>query len=307
MAHGTGASVNRTMTALEWAMLLALSVLWGGSFFFTAVAVKELPPLTIVVLRVGLAAVMLYATLRLLGLRLPRKGDAWAAFFGMGFLNNVVPFCLIVWGQTHIASGLAAILNATTPLFTVLAAHAFTVDEKMTRNRLAGVLLGLLGVTLMIGADALGGIGTDVLAQLAVLAAALSYAFAGVFGRRFRQMGIAPMATATGQVVASTLMLLPVALLVERPWTLPMPSATVWAAILGIAAFSTALGYVLYFRILATAGATNLLLVTFLIPVSAIVLGSLVLGERLGTRHFLGMALIGVGLAAIDGRLTRRG
>jgi drug/metabolite transporter (DMT)-like permease len=307
MAHGTGASVNRTMTAPEWAMLLALSVLWGASFFFIGIAVHELPPLTIVVLRVGLAAAMLYATLRLLGPRLPRRAEVWAAFFGMGFLNNVVPFCLIVWGQTHIASGLAAILNATTPLFTVLVAHAFTADEKMSRNRLAGVLLGLAGVTLMIGPDALGGIGTDVLAQLAVLAAAISYAFAGVFGRRFRQMGVAPMATATGQVVASTLMLLPIALLVDRPWTLPMPSATVWAAILGIAAFSTALGYVLYFRILATAGATNLLLVTFLIPVSAIVLGSLVLGERLGTRHFLGMALIGTGLAAIDGRLIRRG
>jgi drug/metabolite transporter (DMT)-like permease len=300
MAHGTGARVNRTMTAREWAMLLALSVLWGASFFFIGIAVQELPPLTIVVLRVGLAAAMLYATLRLLGLRLPRRTEVWAAFFGMGFLNNVVPFCLIVWGQTHIASGLAAILNATTPLFTVLVAHAFTADEKMSRNRLAGV-------TLMIGPDALGGIGSDVLAQLAVLAAAISYAFAGVFGRRFRQMGVAPMATATGQVLASTVMLLPIVLLVDRPWTLPMPSATVWAAILGIAAFSTALGYVLYFRILATAGATNLLLVTFLIPVSAIVLGSLVLGERLGTRHFLGMALIGAGLAAIDGRLIRRG
>jgi len=307
MAHGIGTSVNRTMTPGEWAMLLALSVLWGGSFFFTGVAVKELPPLTIVVLRVGLAAAMLCVTIWLLGLGLPRDAKAWAAFFGMGLLNNVIPFCLIVWGQTHIASGLAAILNATTPLATVMVAHVLTDDEKMSGNRLAGVLIGLIGVTLMIGVDALGGIGTDVLAQLAVLAAAVSYAFAGVFGRRFRRMGVAPMATATGQVIASTAMLLPLALIVERPWTLPMPSATVWAAILGIAAFSTALGYVLYFRILAAAGATNLLLVTFLIPVSAIMLGSLVLGERLGTRHFLGMALIGVGLAAIDGRLIRRG
>ena len=303
---GGNATVNRTMTPGEWAMLLALSVLWGGSFFFTGIAVKELPPLTIVVLRVGLAAAMLYTAMRLFGLHLPRVRKAWAAFFGMGLLNNVIPFCLIVWGQTHIASGLAAILNATTPLFTVVVAHAFTDDETMTGNRLAGVVVGLVGVTLMIGADALAGIGTSVPAQLAVLAAAFSYAFAGVFGRRFRRMGIAPMATATGQVTASTLMLLPVALLVERPWTLALPSAPVWAAILGIAALSTALGYVLYFRILASAGATNLLLVTFLIPVSAIVLGSLVLGERLALRHFLGMALIGAGLAAIDGRLVRR-
>jgi drug/metabolite transporter (DMT)-like permease len=300
-----GARVNRTMTASEWAMLLGLSVLWGGSFFFTGIAVKELPPLTIVVLRVGLAAAMLYGTLRLLGLKMPHEAKTWAAFFGMGLLNNVIPFCLIVWGQTHIASGLAAILNATTPLATVIVAHVLTDDEKMTGNRPAGVLIGFAGVALMIGPAALAGIGTDVLAQLAVLAAAISYAFAGVFGRRFRLMGVAPMATATGQVIASSVMMLPVALIVERPWTLPMPGVATWAAILGIAALSTALGYVLYFRILGTAGATNLLLVTFLIPVSAIVLGSLVLGERLATRHLLGMALIGVGLAAIDGRAVR--
>jgi drug/metabolite transporter (DMT)-like permease len=302
-----GASLNRTMTAREWAMLLALSLLWGGSFFFAGIAVRELPPLTIVVLRVGLAAAMLGAALPLFGLALPREAKVWAAFFGMGLLNNVIPFCLIVWGQTHIASGLAAILNATTPLATVIVAHLLTDDEKMAGNRLAGVLIGLAGVALMIGPDALGGIGTDVLAQFAVLAAAISYAFAAVFGRRFRRIGVAPMATAAGQVVASSALLLPVALIVERPWTLPMPGAATWAAILGIAALSTALGYVLYFRILASAGATNLLLVTFLIPVSAIMLGVLVLGERLSLRHVLGMALIGAGLAAIDGRLIRRG
>lgn len=300
------AGINRAMTAAEWAMLLALSVLWGGSFFFTGIAVKELPPLTIVVLRVGLAAAMLYAAMWLLGVRMPRDGKTWAAFLGMGLLNNVIPFCLIVWGQTHIASGLAAIINATTPLFTVVVAHALTADEKMSPNRLAGVTVGFIGVALMIGPDALAGIGADVLAQVAVLAAALSYAFAGVFGRRFARMGVAPMVTATGQVTASTLMLVPMALLVDRPWTLPMPGAPVWAAIFGIAALSTALGYVLYFRILATAGASNLLLVTFLIPVSAIGLGFLVLGEQLAPRHFLGMALIGAGLAAIDGRLIRR-
>jgi drug/metabolite transporter (DMT)-like permease len=297
--------IHPSMTAPEWAMLLTMSVLWGGSFFFVGIAVHELPPLTIVALRVGLAAAMLYLMLRLLGLRLPTERRAWVAFFGMGLLNNVIPFWLIVWGQTHVASGLAAILNATTPLFTVLAAHAATNDERLTGNRIAGVLIGLLGVITIIGPAALRGLGSDMLAQLAVLAAALSYSFAGVFGRRFAQMGIAPMATATGQVTASTLMLLPLALLVDRPWTLPMPSAATSAAIFGLAAFSTALGYILYFRILATAGATNLLLVTFLIPVSAILLGALVLGERLSAQHFLGMVLIGAGLAAIDGRLLR--
>jgi drug/metabolite transporter (DMT)-like permease len=296
-------AINRTMNPAEWAMLIFLSVLWGGSFFFTGIAVKELPPFTIVVLRLGLAALILNVVVRALGLRMPRDGEVWVAFFGMGLLNNVMPYCLVVWGQTHIASGLAAILNATTPLSTVVVAHLLTSDEKMTGNRLAGVIVGLLGVVLMIGPEALKGLGTNVVAQLAVLASAISYAFAGVYGRRFRSMGVAPMLTATGQVTTATLMLLPVTLVVDQPWTLAVPSLPVWGGILGIAVLSTAVAFVLYFRILATAGATNLLLGTFLAPVSAIILGYLVLGERLEPKHFLGMALIGAGLAAIDGRL----
>jgi drug/metabolite transporter (DMT)-like permease len=300
------AAVHRAMTRTEWAMLLALSVLWGGSFFFTGVALRELPPLTLVLLRVGLAALILNLALPALGLPMPRDRRTWAAFFGMGFLNNAVPFCLIVWGQTHMASGLAAILNATTPLATEIVAHVLTSDERMTGNRLAGVHIGLAGVAVMVGPTALGGFEVGLAAQLAGLAAAVSYAFAGVFGRRFRAMGVPPLVTAAGQVTASTLILLPVTLVVDRPWTLPVPGPATSAAVIGIAALSTALAYVLYFRILATAGATNLLLVTFLIPVSAVVLGALVLGEELDPRHFAGMALIGAGLAAIDGRLLAR-
>jgi drug/metabolite transporter (DMT)-like permease len=297
------------MTPAEWAMLMALSVLWGGSFFFTGVAVKELPPFTIVVLRVGLAAVILNIVIRLMGLRMPSEPRIWLAFFGMGFLNNAVPFALFVWSQTHVASGLASILNATTPLFTVVVAHLFTKDERMTGNRLAGVLIGFFGVIVMLGPQALrglgGGSGITILAELCCLAAAVSYAFAGVFGRRFARMGVVPMQTATGQVTASTVLLLPLAAAVDQPWTLPLPSLATIGAILGIAALSTALAYVLYFRILATAGATNLLLVTFLIPVSALILGTLVLREPLVASQLLGMALIGAGLAAIDGRLPR--
>ncbi|MFC7398406.1 DMT family transporter [Chelatococcus sp. GCM10030263] len=298
--------INRTMTAREWAMLLALSVLWGGSFFFAGVALKELPPFTVVALRVGIAAVVLNIVVRACGLEVPRSRAVWAAFFGMGLLNNAIPFSLIAWGQTHIASGLAAILNATTPLSTVVVAHFLTRDEKMTANRAAGVLIGLAGVVLMIGPEALKGIGTNVLAQLAVLLASIVYAFAGVYGRRFKGMAVAPMVTAMGQVTASSVMLVPVALLVDRPWTLPTPSLTASGAILCFAVLSTALAYVIYFRLLASAGATNLLLVTFLNPVGAILLGSFVLGERLDANHFLGMALIGAGLAAIDGRLLKR-
>jgi drug/metabolite transporter (DMT)-like permease len=305
MAADRGAS-GPVMGGLEWAMLLGLAVVWGGSFFFNGVAVRELPSLTLVWLRVAVAAAALLPLLRLLGQRMPRDGRIWAAFFGMALLNNVVPFVMIVWGQHRIASGLASILNATTPLFTVLVARLLVPDERLTAFKLAGVAAGFAGAAVMIGPDALGGVATGVLAQLACLAAALSYAFAGIFGRRFQRMGVPPLASAAGQVSASTLLLLPIVLLVDRPWQLAMPQATTWGAVVGVGLLSTALAYVLYFRILAAAGAINLLLVTFLIPVSAILLGALVLGETLLPRHFAGMILIGGGLACIDGRLPRR-
>jgi drug/metabolite transporter (DMT)-like permease len=296
------AAANRPMSALELGLLVILSVLWGGSFFFVGIAVKDLPPFTIVVARVAIAALALHGLLWLLGHKLPRDARAWTAFFGMGLLNNVVPFTLIVWGQTHIASGLAAILNATTPLFTLIVAHLATRDEKMRCGGVAGVVIGFAGVGIMVGGTALRSLGTDVIAQFAILAAALSYAFAAVFGRRFATMGIAPVATATGQLTASAVLLLPLMVLVDHPWTLPMPSYSTIAALAGLALVSTSIAYILYFRILQTAGATNLLLVTFLIPVSAILLGTFVLGETLQLKHLMGMALIGVGLAAIDGR-----
>jgi len=296
-------AINRSMTPLEWALLVTLSILWGGSFFFVGIAVKDLPPLTIVTLRVGLAALALYVVIRAMGVPVPGTRTVWVAFFGMGLLNNVVPFGLIVWGQTHLASGVAAILNATTPLFTAIVAHAVTADEKLTAGRLFGVIVGFAGVAVMIGGAALQARDSSVLAQIAVLGAAISYAFAGVFGRRFRAMGIAPLATATGQVTASAVMLLPVALVVDQPWTLPWPSSQSTAAVAGLALVSTALAYILFFHILATAGALNVSLVTFLIPVSAIILGLLVLGETLQARHVAGMALIWVGLACVDGRV----
>ncbi|MDY6858383.1 MAG: DMT family transporter [Pseudomonadota bacterium] len=295
----------RPMSPAEWAMLIALSLLWGGSFFFNGIAVRELPTLTVVVCRVSLAALVLIAICRIAGVRLPRAPRIWAAFFGMGLLNNVIPFSLIVWGQSHIASGVASILNATTPLFTVLVAHVLTRDEKLTPPRLAGVALGLAGVAVMIGGGAMAALGRDVLAQLACLAAALSYAFAGIFGRRFRALGVAPLATATGQVTAASVMLWPLMLLIDRPWTLPLPGPETLGALAGLAALSTALAYVLYFRILSSAGATNLSLVTFLVPVSAIILGIAVLDEVLAPRHLAGMALIAAGLAAMDGRILR--
>lgn len=294
------------MSGRDWAMLSALSVIWGGSFFFTGIAVKELPPFTIVAARVGLAALALLAGLRIAGIPMPRAPKVWAAFFGMGLMNNMIPFSLIVWGQGHIASGLASILNATTPLFGVVVGHFLTRDEKMSGGRLAGTIVGFAGVALMIGPSALSGLGSHLLAELAVLGAALSYAFAGIYGRRSKAMGINPIVTATGQITASALLMIPLALLIDRPWTLAMPGVPTIAALVAIALISTAFAYIIFFRILASAGATNLMLVTFLIPVSAILLGWLFLDEVLSPQHFVGMATIVAGLILIDGRVQRR-
>ena len=293
------------MNKTAWLMLLSLSFAWGASFFFGGVTVKELPPLTIVFARLGLAALALYIIVIASGQRMPTQWRLWVAFGGMGAMNNALPFSLIVWGQTQIASGLAAILVATTPAFAVLVAHFLTADEKITRSRLFGVTTGFAGVAFMIGPAALAGLGETALAQLAVLGAACSYAFAAVFGLRFRQMGISPLITATGSVSASAVLLAPLMLLLEQPWNLPVPSATVWAALLGFALLSTVLAYVLYFRIISIAGATNVTLATFLVPVIAIMLGGLFLNETLEATHAGGLALIGLGLAAIDGRPLR--
>jgi drug/metabolite transporter (DMT)-like permease len=298
----TQAAVQRTMTASDWALLAVLSLIWGGSFLFVGVAVRELPPLTIVATRVLTAALALLLVLRVVGVSLPRTRQAWAAFLGMSILNNVIPFTLIVWGQTHIASGLASILNATTPLFTVIVAHYLTADEHLTGQKFAGVIVGFIGVAVMIGFAAMASWDATILAQLAILGAALSYGFSGVFGRRFKTMGIPPLATAAGQVTVSSVLLLPVALIVDRPWTLAMPSTEAILSLVALGLVSTAFAYLIFFRLLARAGATNVGLVTFLIPVSAILLGVLILGETLAVRHFAGMALIGAGLILIDGR-----
>jgi drug/metabolite transporter (DMT)-like permease len=294
--------INHSMSTTEWLLLITLSLLWGASFLFSEVALAEVRPFTLVLGRVGFAAITLLVAVYASGHHMPRGWTAWRPFITMGALNNLIPFSLIIWGQTEITGGLAAILNATTPLFTVLLAHFLTRDERITPCRLAGLALGIAGVVAMVGPAALHGLGVHLLAQIAVLGAALSYAFAGIFGRRFRDQP--PLVLAAAQVSASTLMMLPIALLVDRPWAGPLPGVSTWAAILGIAILGTALAYILYFRILAVAGATNLLLVTFLIPVSAVLLGAAILGERLDPEHFLGMTLIGLGLAAIDGRLV---
>lgn len=294
------------MTARLWTLLLALSVIWGGSFFFMAVALRGFPPFTIVLARVALAAAALALACAVLRLRLPRGREAWVACAGMGLLNNAIPFTLIVVGQQFIPSGLAAVVNAATPVFAVLAAHWLTADERLTPNRLSGTLLGLVGVAILAGPAAFGrGEATEALGIALCLGACLSYGLSGVWSRRLRRAGLAPLPAATGQCLASSLMMLPLVLAFDRPWTLPPPGADAVAALLALGLLATALAYALYFAILHGAGATNTMLVTLLVPVTALLLGALALDEALAPRHFAGMAVIGLGLLAIDGRVLR--
>jgi drug/metabolite transporter (DMT)-like permease len=291
-----------TMGAREWALLVVLSVLWGASFYFFKVLVAELPTLTVVLGRLGLAALLMNLVVVLKGDSMPSSPRLWGAFIVMGLLNNVVPFILLVWSEIRISSGLAAILNATTPIFAVLVAHFTTANEKLNWSKGIGVLCGFLGVVVLIGPSILANVRGDQLpADLACLLAAFIFALAGIYGRRFK--GMPSLTAATGQVTASTLVLLPITLIVDRPWNLPNPSFQAWQALAGIAVLSTAVAYVMYFRILAAAGATNTLLVTFLVPISAILLGVVFLSEAFTAETLGGMLLIGAGLAAIDGRL----
>ncbi len=299
-------TINNEMRPFEWVLLITLSLVWAGSFFFNGVAVRDLPVMSIVIGRVSIASLILVPWLIWRGMALPRDLSVWRAFLVMGLFNNVLPFCLIVWAQGHVSSGQAAILNATSPIFTVIVAHLLTDDERLSPSRLAGVLLGFAGVAVMVGGGMMEDTGVTLAAYCALLGASLSYGYAFVFGRRFRTLGVTPMTTAAGQLVCSSLLLLPLWLVLDRPWEMPMPGMATMLAVLGLASMSTAFAYGLYFRILTTAGATNLSLVTILIPPGAILLGVAFLGEELLTRHLAGLALIIAGLLVTDGRILRR-
>lgn len=294
------------MTRRDWLLMTVLSILWGGAFFFAAIAVKEIPPLTLVFFRVLLAAIILFIVLRATHVPLPRSAPIYGAFLVMGLLNNVVPFSLLFWAQTSISSGLASILNATTPIFSIIIAHFVLADERMSSAKVFGILLGVAGVAVLVGSNIAGGFEASTLGLIACLGAAMSYGIASVFGRRFKQMGVGVTTIAFGQLAGSSTIMLPIVFLVDQPWTLAPPSTPAILSVLLLATLSTALAYLIFFRLMASAGAVNVVLVTLLIPVSAIILGAAFLGERLEGQHFAGMALIAVGLIAIDGRLFRR-
>jgi drug/metabolite transporter (DMT)-like permease len=298
-AHMIRAQMDRG----DWLILGLLAIIWGGAFFFIGVAVRHVPPLTYVFLRLSIAAAAMWGYLAFRREKLGLPASAWGSILLLALLNNALPFTLFGWGQTHIASGLASILNATTPIWGVVVAHFLTQDERMNPRKVAGVLLGFGGVATMIGPSLLSSLGSSALAQLACVTASLSYALAAVWARRFRRQGISPLSVTTGQLTAGAVMMLPMSIFIDRPWTHAFPPLTAIAAITALALMCTAFGYVMYFRLIATSGATNALLVTLLVPPVAILLGALFLSETLAPQDFIGLGLIALGLAAIDGRL----
>lgn len=283
-------------------MLIFLAVLWGASYFFAGVVVREMPPLTIVFARVSMAAAILVPVHWIMQGRLPRDLSNWMPFIGMAILNNVIPFSLIVTGQTQIASGLASVINATTPLFAVII-MAVSGDEKFVARKLLGIAIGLAGVVILRGQDA-NAMEGQTLGIALCLGAATSYGFAGLWGRR-HLAGIPPLTSATCQLICSSIIMALLALVIEQPWQLPMPSLAAWGALVGFAALSTALAYIVFFQILARSGAANVMLVTLLVPVTAILLGYFVLGEPLHTREIVGAVVIASSLLIIDGRVLR--
>lgn len=291
-----------SMKPIEFGMLILLSIFWGGSFFFVEVALRGFDPFTLVFLRVAIAALILFGVAYMKGLPIPASLNVWAAFFVMGAINNAIPFCLIAWGQTRINGGTASIFNAMTPIFTVIVAHLFTTDERLTFQKLIGVLIGFSGVYVMMKPELKDGFSMRGMGQMAVVGAAICYGFAGVYGKRFKKLS--PMMISAGTLACSAVMLLPVVLVNGALWSMAPPMDAV-AAVLGSAAISTAAAYLLFFRILATAGATNVMLVTFLIPISALMLGVGVLGEVIQELETVGMGCIFLGLVVIDGRILK--
>jgi drug/metabolite transporter (DMT)-like permease len=293
-----------TINLTSGLLLFGLATVWGGSFFFAEIALREVPPLTIALHRVFWAVPALFLVVWFKGIEIPRSVKPWICYLIMGALNNAIPFSLIFWGQTNIGSGLASILNGTTAVLGAVVAGVLLVDEPLTARKIVGALFGILGVAVIMGLDALANFDPRNLGQLAILGAALSYAFAGVWGKRFLSE-YPPIMNAFGMLVGGTVLMIPVAFYVEGVPSFSL-SMEVWASLLAVALLSTAVAYLLYFEILVRAGSANLMLVTLLIPPIAVGLSYTFLGERLGSEAGYGFAIIAIGLAITDGRLLSR-
>ena len=291
------------MAVADWIRIAFLSLVWGGSFFFVEVMLEAMPPMTSVLGRLIVGLAGLVGLLKLLGHPLRPLMTQWRSFALIGLINNAIPFSLISFGQTEITGSLASIINASTPIMTAVVAHQLTTDERLSLRKALGIAFGFGGVLVLFGPTAIQG-GASLLGMAAGLTATVCYAFGSVYSKRLKSNP--PMLNATGQVLYGTLWMFPVVCLIDQPWSLPMPGIGPWLALMGIGLLSTTLAFFIYFRVLKSAGASNVVLVTFLVPVSASALGIAFLGEVLAIQHILAYLLIALGLAIIDGRIVAR-
>ena len=292
------------MGAIEWTLIVLHSIMWGSAYFFGAIALRELPSLTITAFRLIPACIIVVGVCWMAGNRIPRTAEYWRRMLVLGVTNNVLPMMLILFAQHQVSGGIAAVFNAMTPLIAVVLAHFVTVDEKFTSHKGVGIAAGIIGVSVLVGADITSGASGGVVAKLALLGAAAAYAISGLFARKTSREP--PFVIAAGQMLSALIISMPLALMVDQPWTLPIPTASAWGAVLGMGVFGSAVAALLYFTVLKRAGATNTLLVTLLLPLTPILLGAAFLGERLSTREWAGAAIIGAALVILDGRLIRK-
>lgn len=291
--EATSATPNRTT---EFALLLALATLWGGSYTFIKLGVETIPPLTLIAARTLIAGLILLAVIRGRGLRMPRDLTAWRRFLTQACLNSVVPFTLIAWAERSVDAGLASILNGTTPVFVFLISLALMSGKRPDWRKGLGVAAGVAGISLIVGVDAFSGLGSQALPQLAIVAATIAYACAALFGRHFT--GMDPLLPAAGSMLTGTALLIPAALVVDRPWTLA-PSQESLLALLALSVFSTALAFAIYFRLIRTLGSVGTTAVSYLRVPIGVAIGLVFLGERLQPTAWAGLALVVVGVMAM--------
>ncbi|PQZ49395.1 EamA family transporter [Ochrobactrum sp. MYb15] len=287
---------HKTNIVVELGLLLLLAALWGASYSFIKIGVTTIPPITLIAARTLIAGLILIVIIRLRGLRLPTDVLTWKYFLVQACLNSVVPFTAIAWAEQTTEAGLAAILNSTTPIFTFLITLLITRHEAVTSRRLFGVAAGLAGTCLIIGVQALTGLGNELWAQLAIIAATICYAGAAIFGRNFKSLD--PMLPAAGSLISGAIILIPLSLIIDQPWTLT-PSANSVFALLGLAVFSTAAAFTIYFRLIHTLGSVGTTAQAYLRVPIGVGIGAIFLGERLTSTAWLGLAFVIIGVIAM--------
>lgn len=292
------------MTLRNFSWLLLLAVLWGPSFLFIKVAVQEIPPITLANLRVGIAALILYVILRAKGRKLPRSREMWRHFIIAGFFANALPFALFSWGEIYVDSALASILNGTTPLFTILFAHFFIPEDRITPPKLLGTFIGFIGLVLLVGPSFLQGAEATFWGLLAIIGAAVCYGISIVYIKIYMAT-LPPFVAPTGQLLTATLILLPLSIFVENPFVMPLPSWQATSSLLALAIFGTAIAFIVYYHIVDSSSATHLSMITYLVPIFGIFLGVVFLNEKIGWTAYIGCLFILLGVMVANGILKR--